>query len=627
MITPGAVTLRFGCHVLGMRSDMLFWLVLVMELLSCDAFTISAASRRSPALVSAACSDTLLPWERASRSTTCTITVKDDRSIAVATEDDCSSADATEDDRASYSILLALRCVSAVLRVWPLMALCAAVVGSFSRLVLPAALRWYLAIEVSVWLSVAASSSVFFRHRQHRATRAASGLTPQLETFRRCIADENVAAEEFLVGWFVRATTEPAPAVRLDELRRGNVEEFIAWAQHSALPRALRPTEREQVDESLRRLEARLSSADVPFAFPLGHNEKLHTMRHNLDPPARHILHRPLLYYLLTDVLFQRVLTPFYLRRLGFKPHRVTSRRHRHTRGAPLRYWYHPGLAQCSRARSDGATGAVPSAAASAARAPIVFVHGVGFGLLPYTGWARKLLHAARGAPVMLLCLPFGAQQLGAELGWRRTPAHAEQATWEVALALRKHGHREATFVGHSLGTTVLTWLCRLRPRLVASSVFIDPICFLLHHASVSRGFLYSRYVPPPTSERARLEKQVENYFITSEAGMLHHLHKHFHWFANNLFADELTAPAAVILAEDDQFVPVGHVRASLERAMAPDGAAASGGTAGAAGGGGPRHLRRVQSFPVGHGQFMYDGAARLAALKAVRDAHEWGAA
>ena len=39
------------------------------------------------------------------------------------------------------------------------------------------------------------------------------------------------------------------------------------------------------------------------------------------------------------------------------------------------------------------------------------------------------------------------------------------------------------------------------------------------------------------------------------------------------------------------------------------------------------RHLRRVQSFPVGHGQFMFDGPARSAALKAVRDAQSWGAA
>ena len=41
----------------------------------------------------------------------------------------------------------------------------------------------------------------------------------------------------------------------------------------------------------------------------------------------------------------------------------------------------------------------------------------------PFDSLAWKLLYAARGAPVLLVCLPFGAQQLGAEIGYRRTPA------------------------------------------------------------------------------------------------------------------------------------------------------------------------------------------------------------
>ena len=61
----------------------------------------------------------------------------------------------------------------------------------------------------------------------------------------------------------------------------------------------------------------------------------------------------------------------------------------------------------------------------------------------------------------------------------------------------------------------------------------------------------------------------------------------------------------------------------SSERESAPAADPAAGGTKQS----GARHLRRVQSFPVGHGQFMFDGPARSAALRAVRDAQEWGAA
>ena len=545
-----------------------------------------------------------------------------------------------------------------------------------SRIPLPLAL--YLAAEAVAYVFViATSSSPFFHNCQRRVARAAAGLEDPLETFRKCLDDPSVPAEEWITGWYVRKASTRGPAVLLGELRRGNVEEFIAWAQHSRTREALSPSERVQLETSVSRLEARIaaeageaggdtggSAAAVTggaFRFPDGQNPELHCMRHNVDPPSRHILHRPLLYYLLTDGLFQLLLTPLILRKLGFSPYHVRSRRHRRGGGAGLRYWHHPGL--LSR-RGDGTKGGGVDGGAPP-RTPVVFVHGVGFGLLPYTGWVRKLLHAASGAPVLLYCLPAAAQQLGPELGWRRTPAQADQATWEMALALRRHGLRNATFVGHSLGTITLAWLTRRRPKLVASSVFIDPICFLLHHAAVSRSFLYSRSAAPPQDGAghgggaAALTQQVENFFITSEACTVNYFHKHFHWFANVLFSDELAAPTAVILAEGDQFIAVERVRASLEAAMAKSEAAAPGraekmeveeataveaaaaveeGAAAAAdaavddklpsGGNtvrGAHYLRRLQTFPVGHGQFMFDGAARRAALKAVRDAQAWG--
>ena len=75
----------------------------------------------------------------------------------------------------------------------------------------------------------------------------------------------------------------------------------------------------------------------------------------------------------------------------------------------------------------------------------------------------------------------------------------------------------------------------------------------------------------------AALTQQVENFFITSEACTVNYFHRHFHWFANVLFSDELSAPTAVILAEGDQFIAVERVRASLEAAMAKNEAAAPG--------------------------------------------------
>ena len=69
---------------------------------------------------------------------------------------------------------------------------------------------------------------------------------------------------------------------------------------------------------------------------------------------------------------------------------------------------------------------------------------------------------------------------------------------------MKRHGIPSATFVGHSLGSVYLSWVIRLRPNLVASAVFVDPIVFLLHHHKVRRASApsatYPRlHSPPPT--------------------------------------------------------------------------------------------------------------------------------
>lgn len=97
--------------------------------------------------------------------------------------------------------------------------------------------------------------------------------------------------------------------------------------------------------------------------------------------------------------------------------------------------------------------------------------------------------------------------------------------------------------MGHSLGTIYLSWVARLRPSLLASAVFIDPICFLLHHSKasrrfwklmrcacsclllllqVARSFLYS--------QPEGIESSVEHYFVKSELSIVSYFHRHFYW-------------------------------------------------------------------------------------------------
>ena len=89
-----------------------------------------------------------------------------------------------------------------------------------------------------------------------------------------------------------------------------------------------------------------------------------------------------------------------------------------------LAYWYHPG----DGCGGDGCAVDDATAGVSEGRTPLVFVHGVGLGPLPYIGFIEKLLEGddpkeeatTTGQPTIVVELPFrGAapQRGGADLG------------------------------------------------------------------------------------------------------------------------------------------------------------------------------------------------------------------
>jgi len=221
--------------------------------------------------------------------------------------------------------------------------------------------------------------------------------------------------------------------------------------------------------------------------------------------------------------------TPLLMRRLGFRQHEESC----------LTYWHRPAPPS-----EDGA---------ARASTPLVFVHGVGLGPLPYIGFIEDLTRSSDG-PLIVIELPFVAQRL---TGMSRAP-QAARTVDAIEAALRRHNIQAATFVGHSLGTIYLSWVARLRPSLLASAVFIDPICFLLHHSKVARSFLYS--------QPEGIESSVEHYFVKSELSIVSYFHRHFYWYMNNLWVNDLSCPTKVVLSKDDSIVPVHAVRTYLHR-------------------------------------------------------------
>jgi hypothetical protein len=152
-----------------------------------------------------------------------------------------------------------------------------------------------------------------------------------------------------------------AQRVSYGELSRGDVRAWLAGNFFEARPKDLGPTQRDEVDEFIARLEA----AAGPLLPTEVTSRAVRPMRPCFDPiPWRH---HPLLYYLLTHAIFARLVTPYVLKQRGF------TRRQQHGIG-----YY--AFAPPTNEASDEA---------------IVFIHGVGVGPAPYVQLLRCSLDDA----------------------------------------------------------------------------------------------------------------------------------------------------------------------------------------------------------------------------------------
>jgi pimeloyl-ACP methyl ester carboxylesterase len=115
------------------------------------------------------------------------------------------------------------------------------------------------------------------------------------------------------------------------------------------------------------------------------------------------------------------------------------------------------------------------------------------------------------------------------------------------------------TLVAHSYGTVLTTHILHdsdLSP-MISSTVFIDPIPFLLHLPSVAFNFVYRK---PRTANEWQLW-----YFASRDIDVSRTLSRHFFWAENVLWKEELVGPrVGVVLSGADQIVNAEGVRKYL---------------------------------------------------------------
>ena len=237
----------------------------------------------------------------------------------------------------------------------------------------------------------------------------------------------------------------------------------------------------------------------------------------------------------------------------------------------------------------------------SRTKLPIVFIHGIGIGLLPYIPFLREL--AAQDPDVGILAIEI----LPISMHITEQPLARDAICDAIERILNAHGLRRIVLAGHSYGTAISAYLLRRQwgsvdrslilptpttpliqqPRpgsadhvsigdgndggdLIAATLLMDPIPFLLHYPAVAYNFIYRQ-------PRYANEWQLW-YFASRDADISRTLSRHFFWYECILFREDVLSstgaagskdegsvmPVAVSLSGRDQIVDGPAVHAYL---------------------------------------------------------------
>jgi hypothetical protein len=365
------------------------------------------------------------------------------------------------------------------------------------------------------------------------------------ETIEQLEHDDPLAIEfrNVLRNWFGRA---PWSSLRLQE-----VHGWLYWSIFNApMPplESLSPAHRAALDQSLDLLQKRTGSI-----IPEGSTPSIKPMRLTLDPVT--IISRPCSWYtIITGV------------NLGIRKWLQYA--------WDTHYGSHNGLEYLIRipVTWDSITGP----------RPIVFIHGLGLGLLQYQVTLYNLLHTFSDRPLLVYLQPHISQNifhpryltpmtrhetagnladLMVKLGWVDNPLEGIEDKGREPPILQVKDGKGVTMLSHSNGSYTHAWMLKGYSQMITRSVFVDPVTFCSWEGDVCHNFLYR----PCTTGLEVLMK----YFVASELGVANLLQRHFDWSSNALWYEEIPnvrdpAKTMFILGGKDSILDAERVKRYL---------------------------------------------------------------
>ena len=252
------------------------------------------------------------------------------------------------------------------------------------------------------------------------------------------------ANRDFLMGWFYDAP--------FDKLRREDALSYLAWMKHGII------YERGMLTKDQ---ETRIEKFDLPllmehtnYGKPLPtrkeYEEALPVIRFNCEPLRYR--HKPLIFYAIThgiDMFLHKI-----LKENNFKYVATENSK------KDLSYWYRKPN-NYDRENSNP---------------PLVFVHGVGGMAFCYKLIDDLLSNDAikDDTPIVLVDLPHVSLRLYDDIPSIESQIKSlAEIVEKVSIYGGSNVNKKATFVGHSFGTILLSWMVQRRPDNIAGCMFI----------------------------------------------------------------------------------------------------------------------------------------------------------
>ncbi|KAE8391688.1 hypothetical protein BDV23DRAFT_171463 [Aspergillus alliaceus] len=401
-------------------------------------------------------------------------------------------------------IILCLRSVifiSLSYSMWLVFSPCLAV---FHPVHVPLPIDIYLRAEAAFLILFFVPYRYFLQHSAYHVKPLP--LIERRHLFNCCMS--NVTEPEvYLQRWFNNAKRE--------EIKRDNLKDFFRWAFFND----------NQTDGQTEEIEIYTAQMEklLKRELPLGKGSAEHMGR---KVSRGHCSHRSILWYLC--IFMVDAVTICLMKYNGFHFHR-TSRMRIFTLFPPrpftllasgrspathLTYWFRKHTAKN--------------------RLPVLFLHGIGVGLYPYTSFLHELTthtqHETDDGEIGVIALeimPVSSRITHPALS-------KDDMVSEIHSIVEHHRWGRFVLVSHSYGSIIATHIIKspVTATLAGPLVFIDPICFLLHLPEVTYNFLVRK---PVHANEHQLY-----YFASSDIGVADTLAKHFCWSESILWKKDL---------------------------------------------------------------------------------------